>query len=179
MQVLLKQRAHGMDVRARVGTRQGLILPRHPGLPSPPAWLLDLCLLCSCLQKWDRPQWPPASHPLALLVYVHVNGPLRAGPAAERKPASHLEPRLLQNVYGARSRNETTSILLTGPKHCTHSWPARGRGPRAAGHPASVASRQGEQSRGASAPAPLLWCPAVKGTDASLLPHGPLNPHPL
>lgn len=92
-------------------------------LPPPPAWLLDFffCVLVS--ESGTDLSGLSAFHPPALSVYVPVNGPLQAGPAAEREPASHLELRLPQNVYGARSRNETTSILLTGPKHCTHSWP--------------------------------------------------------
>lgn len=91
----------------------------------PCSWIsLLLCVLYVVSGSGTDPRGLPAFHPPALLVYVHVNGPLQAGPAAGCEPASHLELRLPQNVYGARSRNETTSILLTAPKHCTHSWPA-------------------------------------------------------
>lgn len=63
----------------------------------------------------------PAFHPQALLVYIPVNGSSQASPAAAGEPVSHLELCLPQNVYGAWSQNETTSILLTGHKHCAHS----------------------------------------------------------
>lgn len=63
----------------------------------------------------------PAFHPQPFLVYIPVNGPSQTRPAAVGEPGSHLVLCLLQNVYGARSQNETTSILLTGHKHCAHS----------------------------------------------------------
>lgn len=149
----------------RTGTRWGLIPPCSAA--SPPAWLLDffLCVLVS--KSGTDPSGLPALHPPALHVYVPVNGPLQTSPAAEREPASHLELRLPQNVYGARSRNETTSILLTGPKHYTHSWPACWQGPRAwqwtaTAHPAKPGSEKSEKN------ADRLW------GNHTLSPGGPL-----
>lgn len=89
-----------------------------PTVLQPPARAGGYCCLVSlAVGLTPRPRLLPP----ALLVYIPVNGPLQASPAAVGEPVSHLELCLLQSVYGAWSQNETTSILLTGHKHCTHS----------------------------------------------------------
>lgn len=117
----------GFDVRlSRVIASQLNRREAVPGFPSvlqPPAGAGgDRGLVSLAVGLTPRPRLLPP----ALLVYIPVNGPLQASPAAVGEPGSHLELCLPQNVYGAWSQNETTSILLTGHKHCAHSWPGSG-----------------------------------------------------
>ena len=148
--------------------------------PPPPARLLDFCSFVSFVLSLKVGQTPEASLPStppALRVYVHVNGPLQAGPAAGCEPASHLALRLPQNVYGAWSRNETTSILLTLLPNTAliHGRPADrvpvlgSELPRLTRQ--NLAAKQGEEEAG------RLWGPHVlsPGPPAPFCPHSSLD----
>lgn len=109
-------------VASQLNRREAVPVASHSPSISSLGWGLLLVFLSLAVGLTHRPCLPPP----ALLVYNPVNGPLQASPAAVGEPVSHLELCLLQNVYGAWSQNETTSILLTGHKHCSHSWPGSG-----------------------------------------------------
>ena len=169
--------AQRISVRAGIRTRRGLIPPRSATSTSSPApGFLLLCVLCVVSESGTDPRGLPAFHPPALLVYVHVNGPLQAGPAAGCEPASHLALRLPQNVYGAWSRNETTSILLTLLPNTAliHGRPADrvpvlgSELPRLTRQ--NLAAKQGEEEAGS------LWGPHVlsPGPPAPFCPHSSL-----
>lgn len=110
-----KQRAPDIGVRVRI----------EPGRPV----LLTGCLISSLALGFlpvlvsGSGQTPVASclPSASLLVYVH-NGPLQAGPAAETQSQRATWSRVCHGMFTVHGAGtETTSILLTGPKHCAHS----------------------------------------------------------